>query len=218
MKRTKNRVLVKGILSQQHALIFALAMGCTGVYALTYFNNGLTGFLGLFNIMVYAFAYTPLKRISIINTWVGAIVGAIPPLMGYTAAANTIDYKSLILPIAVYLWQFPHFNSLSTYLNVDYKKAGYKMMAVEFPIFSRYVALTHTLLLFSINYFCYKLNMTSSEFQYLSLVANAVLTYYAYRFFISPNTKNSKTLFFTTLIHLPILLSLILYYKKSEET
>ncbi|AWP17999.1 cox10 im:7145568 im:7157205 wu:fb18a03 [Scophthalmus maximus] len=91
MNRTKNRPLVRGQISPLHAVSFALACGVPGVALLTLAVNPLTGFLGALNIVLYTCCYTPLKRLSITNTWVGAVVGAIPPIMGWTAAAGCLE-------------------------------------------------------------------------------------------------------------------------------
>ncbi|CAB1425730.1 unnamed protein product, partial [Pleuronectes platessa] len=91
MNRTKNRPLVRGQISPLHAVSFALACGIPGVALLTLVVNPLTGFLGALNIFLYTCCYTPLKRLSIVNTWVGAVVGAIPPVMGWTAATGCLS-------------------------------------------------------------------------------------------------------------------------------
>lgn len=95
--------------------------------------NELTALLGLSNLILYTSVYTPMKRISILNTWVGSIVGAIPPLMGWAACAGTLGPGAWIMAGLLYAWQFPHFNALSWNLRPDYSRAGYRMMAVTNP-------------------------------------------------------------------------------------
>lgn len=92
------------------------------------------------NIVIYTLIYTPLKRISVANTWagkyiyifkiiiLGAVVGGLPPVMGWVAVTNSIDPGAIIMGLALYAWQFPHFNALSWNLRPDYAKAGYRMM------------------------------------------------------------------------------------------
>lgn len=92
--------------------------------------------LGATNILIYTLLYTPLKRLSTTNTWVGAIVGAIPPIMGWVAVTNSIDHGALVLGLSLYAWQFPHFNALSWNLRPDYSKAGYRMMVRIHYIFA----------------------------------------------------------------------------------
>ncbi len=118
-------------------------LGATLLYT---FTNPLTTGLGLANIVLYAFVYTPLKRISISCTWAGAVVGAIPPLMGYAACAGAVVFVlinvyhlGVLTPAAatmaaiLYAWQFPHFNALSWNLRPDYSRAGYRVMCVTHP-------------------------------------------------------------------------------------
>ncbi|XP_016144506.1 protoheme IX farnesyltransferase, mitochondrial isoform X1 [Sinocyclocheilus grahami] len=102
MNRTKNRPLVRGQISPLHAVSFALACGIPGLTLLTLGVNPLTGFLGALNIFLYTCCYTPLKRLSITNTWVGAVVGAIPPVMGWTAATGSLDPGLVTLPLISY--------------------------------------------------------------------------------------------------------------------
>nr|XP_005582997.1 PREDICTED: protoheme IX farnesyltransferase, mitochondrial isoform X2 [Macaca fascicularis]XP_011725650.1 protoheme IX farnesyltransferase, mitochondrial isoform X2 [Macaca nemestrina] len=111
MNRTKNRPLVRGQISPLLAVAFATCCAVPGVAILTWGVNPLTGALGLFNIFLYTCCYTPLKRISIVNTWVGAVVGAIPPVMGWTAATGSLDAgndwektKERVLPACDYRW------------------------------------------------------------------------------------------------------------------
>ena len=129
MARTRCRVLPTLRLSSFHAFHFAVATGCSGVALLAWQANGLAAALAATTIGLYAFVYTPLKRISIANTWVGALVGAIPPLIGYAGALSSPTVASLFpeglfLAAVLYCWQFPHFNPLSWNLRREYARAG----------------------------------------------------------------------------------------------
>lgn len=142
-------------------MTFATVSSILGMGILYYGVNDLTAFLGLSNLILYTSIYTPLKRISILNTWVGSIgktlnymfisdenvfvlVGAIPPLMGWAACANSLNAGAWLMAALLYSWQFPHFNALSWNLRPDYSRAGYRMMAVTNPGLCRRVALRHT--------------------------------------------------------------------------
>ncbi len=129
MNRTRNRVLVRGLLTPKHAVGFAVATGASGIGLLYAAINPLTAGLAAFNLFLYTSVYTPMKRISIANTWVGSVVGAIPPLMGWTACTGSLDAGCVILAGILYAWQFPHFNSLSWNLRPDYSKAGYRYVS-----------------------------------------------------------------------------------------
>lgn len=133
MSRTKNRVLVKGYLTPLHAVGFAAVATITGLTILNCGVNGLTASLGAANLLLYTCIYTPMKRYSILNTWVGSAVGAIPPLMGWAGCSGNLEAGAWILAGLLYAWQFPHFNALSWNLRPDYSRAGYRMMAVTDP-------------------------------------------------------------------------------------
>lgn len=177
MARTRNRPLVRRAISPLHATCFAVATGLGGPALLWTCVNSTTALLGLANILLYAGPYTYLKRRSVINTWVGSVVGAIPPLMGLTACGGhllpsssyPINYflPSLLSPnlpqlpvemadsplaaLAVFCilfsWQFPHFNSLSFFVRASYAQAGYHMLSVFNPPLNALVSLRHALLL-----------------------------------------------------------------------
>lgn len=133
MSRTKNRVLVKGFLTPLHAVGFATVAASSGLAILGYGVNSLTASLGIANLVLYTCIYTPMKRYSILNTWVGSVVGAIPPLMGWAGCSGNLEVGAWIFAGLLYAWQFPHFNALSWNLRPDYSRAGYRMMAVTNP-------------------------------------------------------------------------------------
>lgn len=214
MNRTKNRPLVRGQISPLHAVSFALACGVPGVALLTLAVNPLTGFLGALNIFLYTCCYTPLKRLSIINTWVGAVVGAIPPVMGWTAATGCLDPGALLLGGFLYSWQFPHFNALSWNLREDYSRGGYRMMSVTHPGMCKRVALRHSVGLIGLTAVAPVLDVTTWTFPVISLPINLYISYLAFHFYRKGDRSSSRKLFFCSLWHLPMLLLLALTCKK----
>ena len=124
MNRTKNRVLVRGQVSSLHAATFAGVLAVSSTALLYTLVNPLTAALSLGNLVLYTSVYTPMKRYSILNTWVGSLVGAVPPLIGWTAATGALEPGAFVLAGILYTWQFPHFNSLSWNLRPDYSRAG----------------------------------------------------------------------------------------------
>ncbi|XP_042549475.1 protoheme IX farnesyltransferase, mitochondrial isoform X1 [Dipodomys spectabilis] len=214
MNRTKNRPLVRGQISPLLAVSFATCCAVPGVALLTWGVNPLTGALGVFNIFLYTCCYTPLKRISIANTWVGAVVGAIPPVMGWTAATGSLDVGALLLGGILYSWQFPHFNALSWGLREDYSRGGYCMMSVTHPGLCRRVALRHCLALIALSAAAPALDVTSWAFPAISLPINLYISYLAFRFYKDADRKSSRKLFFCSLWHLPLLLLLLLTCKR----
>ena len=230
MSRTKNRPLVRGLITPRGAAIFAIASGLLGVGALYYGVNPTVSFLGGLNIALYAGLYTPLKRISVVNTWVGAIVGGIPPLMGWAAAAGqsaTADgsWQELLLGAQniggwllaglLVAWQFPHFMSLSWSIREEYKNAGYKMLAWTNPARNGRVALRYSILFFPICIgLCYT-GITEWSFAVASTPANLWLCREAVRFWRLEGQKGSaKGLFWASVWHLPVVMILAMVEKK----
>lgn len=130
MRRTAARPLPSGRMSRPHALAFALLAGAGGVALLADKTNATTAALGAANILLYAAIYTPLKQLSVANTWVGAIVGAVPPLMGWAAATGGLDVGASILAAGLYFWQMPHFMALAWMCRADYAAGGYRMLSL----------------------------------------------------------------------------------------
>ncbi|XP_027705973.1 protoheme IX farnesyltransferase, mitochondrial [Vombatus ursinus] len=215
MNRTKNRPLVRGQISPLLAVSFATCCAVPGIALLTWGVNPLTGVLGAFNIFLYTCCYTPMKRISIANTWVGALVGAIPPVMGWTAATGSLDAGALLLGGILYSWQFPHFNALSWGLREDYSRGGYCMMSVTHPAMCKRVALRHCLALIALSVMAPILKVTTWTFPIISFPINLYISYLGFRFYKDSDRISSRKLFFCSLWHLPLLLLLMLTCKQS---
>lgn len=177
MSRTKNRVLVTGLVTPLHAVGFAFATATSGLGMLYFGVNGLTTALAAGNLFLYTSVYTPMKRYSILNTWVGSIVGAIPPLMGWAGCCGSLDAGAWILAGLLYSWQFPHFNALSWNLRPDYSRAGYRMMAVTNPGLCRRTALRYTLAITALSLTAPMLNVTNEWFALETLPLNAYFCY-----------------------------------------
>ena len=133
MARTSDRPLPSGRMNNGQALVLSLLMGILGTYLLGSLNL-LTGILSVFSILFYAFIYTPLKQKSPIAVFMGAIPGALPPLIGYVAAHGKIDEFALILFGIQFVWQFPHFWAIAWVLDDDYKKAGFRLLQLRIEI------------------------------------------------------------------------------------
>ncbi|KAK0102657.1 Protoheme IX farnesyltransferase, mitochondrial [Cadophora gregata] len=229
MARTRNRPLVRGLISTRGAAIFAILAGIGGTTALYFGVNPTVSFLGALNIALYAGVYTPLKRISVLNTWVGAIVGGIPPLMGWAAAAGQSathgDWQELLLGeqniggwlLAALLvaWQFAHFMPLSWSIRDEYKNAGYRMLAWVNPARNGRVALRYSLLFFPICIgLCYY-NVTEWSFAVASTPVNIYLLRGAIQFWKLEGQKGSaRGLFWASVWHLPVVMILALAEKK----
>ncbi|KAL2698468.1 hypothetical protein AAEP93_009856 [Penicillium crustosum] len=223
MSRTRNRPIVRGLISRRGALFFAIGTAITGLSLLYIGTNPTTTALSAANIFLYAFVYTPLKRIHVINTWVGAVVGLIPPLMGWIAAAGqtaTIGHDTWrdmlfsedsiggwLLGAILFAWQFPHFNALSHLIRDEYKAAGYRMLCWVNPACNARVALRYSILMFPISIGLWWVNVVGHGFLVSSTFANGWLVREAYRFYQHQGANGTaRGLFWASIWQLPIIL------------
>jgi protoheme IX farnesyltransferase len=133
MERTKKRAMVAGTISQQRASLFAAALGTLGIEVLWHYTNLLTLFVALAGLGIYVCLYTPLKPRSAMALFVGAAAGAVPPVVGYVAVTNTLDWFAGALFVALYLWQIPHFLAIATYRYTEYTAAGVPLFIHKEP-------------------------------------------------------------------------------------
>ena len=137
MHRTNLRPIPAGIILPENAMIFGIALILIGSSILYFFINTLTCVLALITALMYLFIYTPLKKLTWLNTPIGAIPGAIPPIGGWVAATGSLDPEAWILFAILFLWQHPHFYAIALMFKDDYKKAGLKMLPIVEPNGSR---------------------------------------------------------------------------------
>lgn len=230
MTRTRNRPIVRGLIGKKGALVFASLAGIFGIGSLWYGVNPTVAFLGGLNIALYAGIYTPLKRISVLNTWVGALVGGIPPLMGWAAAAgqsatSTGEWQELLFSPAsaggwllagiLFAWQFPHFNGLSWTIRAEYRAAGYRMLVWTNPAMNGRVALRYALLLIPLCCGLTYCGITDRGFLVTSGVLNAWLVRNAWRFWrLGGEGGSARRLFWASVWHLPGVMVLAMAHKK----
>ncbi|KAH3661554.1 hypothetical protein OGAPHI_006402 [Ogataea philodendri] len=237
MIRTQARPVVRGAVTPREAYAFASVTGLLGCGILYYGVNPTVAILGLLNIVLYSWIYTSLKRVSILNTWVGAVVGAIPPLMGWAACSSLSDPGAWCLALLLYAWQFPHFNSLSHNIRDEYKRAGYVMTAFENPKLNARVALRYSLFMFPICYgLCYY-NVTDPFFMFDSSILNGWMAYMSFKFWWQQRINHSskviaaggpsneaialanqyaKKTFWSSIWQLPVVLVLAMLHKKGQ--
>lgn len=128
MSRTRNRPLPTGRLTVNEAITFCFVCLAAGVAILLAYTNLLTTVLSVISMILYSFVYTPLKRVGPIAVFVGAIPGALPPLLGWTAATGFISHEAMIIFGIQFIWQFPHFWAIAWVADDDYRKAGFKLL------------------------------------------------------------------------------------------
>lgn len=237
MIRTQARPVVRGLISPPQAYRFAAVVGTLGTSILYLGVNPTVAVLGATNIALYAWLYTSLKRKHIINTWVGALVGAIPPLMGWAAASPLSHPGAWCVAGLLYAWQFPHFNTLSHNIRNEYKNAGYVMTAWKNPLLNARVALRYSLLMFPLCFGFSYFGITDWYYQIDSGIINAWMSFWAFKFFwqqkrnyseevFSNTAKLNKGLavanvfarktFLTSVLHLPAVLILAILHKKGR--
>ncbi|KAJ7540479.1 hypothetical protein O6H91_10G016900 [Diphasiastrum complanatum] len=210
MKRTMRRPLPSGRLSVEHALAWAVCSGIGGVGLLAFQTNSLVAGLGAANILLYTLAYTPLKQIHPVNTWIGAVVGAIPPLMGWAAAAGQLDLGGWVLAAVLYFWQIPHFMALASLCSSDYAAGGYKMLSGKRAAL---IALRNCVYLLPVGFVAQHLGITSGFFGPEALVLTAGMGITAAMFYFSPTAKRARQLFRASLLYLPLFMGAMLLHR-----
>ena len=128
MDRTKDRPLPTNRISNQNSLITSIFFAAIGLATMTLYFNLITGLLSLASLLLYTFIYTPLKRVGPIAVFVGAIPGALPPLIGWVAFSGEISVEAIIIFSIQFIWQFPHFWAIAWVYHDDYKKVGFKLL------------------------------------------------------------------------------------------
>ena len=211
MERTKSRPLPTKAIGLNIALILGLAFSIIGPLVL-FKINFLTSLISFLTIVIYVAIYTPLKRYSSLNTIVGAIPGALPPLGGWVAATNQINIEGLFLFGILFCWQIPHFLSLAIIYKEDYKLGGFKMLpgiakstnVVNFQI----IFFTMALIYSSIG--IYFLNLTSFVYVIGASLLGFIFLVYSSIIIFDFSSKSVKNIFIFSIIYLPSLLLLII--------
>ena len=173
MKRTANRPVASGRMSTQEAWTFAVLAGAGGVLILSHFNL-LTAALAAFSLFVYAFIYTPLKKVSSVSVLVGAIPGSLPCLIGWAAGNDDLSAGGWILFALQFFWQFPHFWAIAWIAHKDYTAAGFKLLpSTEGPTkYSAIQAIIYSLLLLPVGVLPYLTGMSGMVSLVIVLIAN----------------------------------------------
>ena len=215
MKRTRNRPLPTGKITRANALVWAVGAGFVGCASLYATSNGTTAALGAANIALYAGVYTPLKQISVWNTWVGALVGAVPPLMGWAAASGSLDPGSFVLASALHFWQLPHFFSLAWICREDYSRGGYKMLTLMDKTGKRTAAcaLRNCVYLLPLGFLAQHFNVATEEFTYEAAALSTVMACSALVFYTRPSVDTARILFRASLLHLPLYMGSLLMHR-----
>jgi protoheme IX farnesyltransferase len=208
MHRTRERPIPGGRMSPRDALILGTILSIGGVVYLAFACNWLSAFLAALTIAIYIFAYTPLKRISTINTLVGAVPGALPPIIGWAAASGNALVPAWSLFAILFCWQMPHFFAIAWMYREDYARGGFRMMSSDDDtgVRSASQAVLFCMLLLILSGLPFYLHLTSAVFLPISLALGGWFTFMAMQFHKKRTFKAARTLFFTSIIYLPLLL------------
>lgn len=206
MRRTQNRPMATERMSAMEGTIASILMGIAGITILTLCFNVITGVLALFSIITYSFIYTPLKTRSSIAVFVGAIAGAMPPLLGYVAYSNQFGFEPGIMFAIQFIWQFPHFWSLAWVLDDDYKRAGiYLMPSSEGRSKnSAFQIMLYTLILIPVSLLPLKFGMAGYTLAIVSLVAGLAFFLQSVKLYRECSIKAARELMFGSFFYLPI--------------
>ena len=212
MDRTKSRPIPTGLISIKTALNFGLAQSIIGFAILWVFVNQLTATLGLATILLYLFVYTPLKKITWLNTTIGAIPGAMPALGGWAASANELSPDAWILFGILFLWQHPHFYAIAIMCKDDYERAGFKMLPViekENHRTNRQI-IWHAFLLIPVSLYFVVTGALGIFYFWGALLLGIVYLISSIPLLKESSIKNAKLLLRTSVAYLPLLLIIIL--------
>lgn len=178
-------------------------------------TNNLTAALGASNIALYAGVYTPLKQITVFNTWIGAVVGAIPPLMGWAAASGQLDPGAWILAATLYFWQIPHFLSLAWVCKDDYMRAGYEMLSKYDQQGKRLasISLRNCYYMFPLGILSALSGVTTAAFGYEAGILSVLLALSTSVFYSKPSKKLGRATFRASLVFLPVFMAMMLFHR-----
>jgi protoheme IX farnesyltransferase len=213
MLRTRGRPLPSGHIKPVHALIFGIALSFTGFAELWLGASALAGLAGLFTLASYLLVYTPLKKRSPICTAIGAIPGAMSPLIGYAGASGRITWEAMALFAILFIWQFPHFYAIAWMYREDYARGGIKMLPVMRPdgaSTARQIVIC-SLLLIPVSLIPSYLHMTNVIYFVSAAVLGVAFLYFSLQVFYERTTRSVRHVLLASVTYLPALLSVMLY-------
>ena len=211
MRRTARRPLASGRIARPHALWFGILLSVFGVVYLAISTNAFASLLATLTLLSYLFLYTPLKRITPLCTLVGAVPGAAPPLIGWTAACGHLDAAAWVLFAIVFLWQFPHFMSIAWMYREDYGRAGYLVLPAS-ELKDRFVVwqcLLPSLGLFVVGVVPALRGQAGLAYFAGALVLGGVFLYYSVRFALQRSVASARHLLIASILYLPVLFALL---------
>ena len=211
MNRTRGRALPSGLIEPARALTAGVVLVLAGVLELLCVVNILTAFLVLLAAFLYVLVYTPMKKITWLNTTIGAVPGAIPPMAGWAASSGRVDPGAWVLFAILFAWQHPHFYAIAWMYREDYRAAGFKMLPVVEPSGERtfYQAIAFSILLIGVSMLPTLLGITGQFYFWGALLIGLGVLSVALDFAHSHGMRDARRLLKASVLYLPLLLLLI---------
>ena len=211
MHRTQDRPLPTGRMQPDTALLIGCGLAGTGLLYLLYLVNPLTSLLAALTLASYVFVYTPLKRRTSLNTLVGAIPGALPPMIGWAAARGTVGSEAWALFAILFCWQMPHFLAIAWMFREDYARGGFIMLTHldESGRATGRQAVNYAFALLLVSLMPSLLGMSGAVYFFGAFVLGAGMVTFAVRMQLAPGRTRARQLFFASILYLPLLLGLM---------
>ncbi|MBC7553135.1 MAG: protoheme IX farnesyltransferase [Taibaiella sp.] len=208
MKRTRLRPMPDGRMEQTEAWIFAAVTGIAGAALLAYCFNIQAGLLSFFSLLLYAFVYTPMKKIHPVAVLIGAIPGALPPLIGWVAATGSLGLGGWVLFLLQFFWQFPHFWAIAYVAFDDYNNAGIRMLPTKEKEtkFTGLQCMFYSLVLIPMAIIPRMIQLTGNIGMWLCLLAGIMYFVASVMFYINNDHKSARRVMFASFIYLPVIL------------
>jgi heme o synthase len=213
MRRTRERPIPSGRIKRDHGFIFGALLSIAGFAELWFGTNALAALLGLATLLTYILIYSPMKRRSPACTTVGALPGAMPPLIGYAASHGSLDAGALALFLILFVWQFPHFYAIAWMYREDYARAGIRMLPVVEPDGESTVAriVACSILLIPISLLPRALGMTGSLYVGAAVAAGLGLLYYGVRLGRERSCARARQVLLASVLYLPVLFGVMVF-------
>jgi heme o synthase len=211
MHRTRERPIPAGRIKRRHGFVFGVLLSTCGFGELWFQTNALAATLGLFTLLSYLLVYTPLKRHTPLCTTLGAVPGAMPPLIGYAAANGHLDWPALALFAILFAWQFPHFYAIAWMYREDYARGGIRMLAVVEPQgeSTRKRIVACSVLLIPISLLPRLLGITGSIYAIAAVGAGLALLYFGVRFRQECTFVRAQHVLLASVVYLPAVLAVM---------
>jgi len=215
MKRTAGRPVAAGRMAANEAFAFAIVTGIIGVMIMWYWFNFASAMIGLFSLFLYAFIYTPLKKINSVSVLVGAFPGALPCLIGWVAGTNEFSAGGWILFGIQFLWQFPHFWAIAWVAHKDYSKAGFKLLPSDKgpTKFTAAQTVIYSMLMIPVGMLPYYFKISGITSMWIVLACNLWMVYVSVMLFVKMDVGAARKVMFSSYFYLMIVLLSLLFDK-----